>query len=307
MKIFISHTHDEQLLAKAWKTLFEDLGTSIEAWYSSDPSGGIGSGRWRDKVVKELQEADIVFGLFTPESKTRPWIYFECAFAMGMDEGKEIIPIIYYMSNDALPSPLQNLQIFQGEESISLKKLYRILIEQYKGKPVKEKILDLVLQDYLEQVEIHNRQRLAKGLFHDHFHTYDTAKKLDGEWFAKWTQIQKDGEEAIFEMDTLKIWTTEDRLRVVGKGMKGGLYPMEGIVSSKGHVALSYWSQGGVPICGTTLLELIGGNRIMEGTWEGFTAKSLDERLSLVKGRVVIGRDKSKVEDYWGLKPGSTA
>ncbi len=64
------------------------------------------------------------------------------------------------------------------------------------------------------------------------------------------------------------------------------------------------WSKGEIPIRGTVLLELIGVNRIMEGTWQGFTAATLYERLTKKEGRVVIGRDEKVVDEYWGLKPG---
>jgi hypothetical protein len=304
MKVFISHSHDEQLLAEAWKDLFGSLAPGIEVWYSSDrdPSGGVGTGRWREKIGQELERANVVLAIFTPESANRPWIFFECAFAMGLSEEKAVIPIIYYMLKDALPSPLQDQQTFQGDDRNGLMELSKRLIQMHAKKLVNEQFLALAVDAYLNQVGIHRQKRLEKGLFYGHFHTYETAKKLEGEWFAKWTKLQKDGKEIVFEVDTLKISTTECRIRIVGKGQKGALYPMEGIVSSKGHVALSYWSQEEITICGTVLLELIGGNRLMEGTWEGFTAKTLDDRLALIKGRVVIGRDKSKVEKYWDVK-----
>lgn len=292
MKIFISHSHTEQILADAWKTLLEDLGTSIEAWYSSDPGagGGIGVGKWRVKIEKELRDAEVVLAIFTPESKDKPWIYFECAYVLGMNKNKHVIPIIYYMQKNELPSPLQDMEIFMGQDLQSLIKLYRILVDRYKGNPVKDKLLELALEDYLHKVELHSQERLGESLFHGHFHDYHTAKKLEGEWFAKWTQ---DGTEDPFEIHPIKIWTTKKRLRIVGKGKDwADYYPMEGVVSSKGNIALSYWSQGEIPICGTTLLELIGGNRIMEGTWQGYTAKTLKARLDLIKGKAIIARDK---------------
>ena len=96
MKIFISHSHTEQILADAWKNLLEDLGTSIETWYSSDLTscGGIGIGKWCEKIEKELKDAEIVLAIFTPESKDKPWIYFECAYVLGMNKNKGVIPII---------------------------------------------------------------------------------------------------------------------------------------------------------------------------------------------------------------------
>lgn len=126
---------------------------------------------------------------------------------------------------------------------------------------------------------------------------------MGGAWFAKWTQIRDDGREDIFEIDELDVTVTKNRIRMVGRGRKGALHPVEGVVSSKGHVALSYWSESDLSICRTALLELISGNHIIVGTWEGFTAKTLDERLRYVRGRVVMSRDREKMEGYCCLAP----
>jgi hypothetical protein len=304
MKVFMSHAHDEKQLAEALKTLFGFLAPTMEVWYSSDrdPSGGVGTGRWREKIGQQLKGADIVLAIFTPESANRPWIFFESGFASALDDEKKVIPIVYYMNKGALPAPLQEHQGYRGDDQDSVLELCERLVQMHTGTPINKQVSALGVKDYLKQVEIHSQERLGESLFHGHFHDYGAAKKMEGEWFSKWTQLQEDGKETVFETHPVKIWTTKERLRVVGEGKDwADYYPMEGVVSSKGNVAMSYWSQGEIPICGTALLELIGGNRIMEGIWEGYTAKTLKERTSLIKGRVVIARDRTEAEQYWGL------
>ncbi|MFG1691726.1 toll/interleukin-1 receptor domain-containing protein [Gemmatimonadota bacterium] len=260
-------------------------------------------GRWREKVETELEEADVIVAILTPESARRPWIGFETAYALGMREEKDVVPIVYFTDLEILPSPLRNLNCYRGDDLDDVKTLCGKMLEKYAGRSIRENVWELASKDYLAQVKDFKKQRLGKALFHGHFHTFDTAKHMEGAWFAKWTEIHDDGREEVFEIDELDVSTTKNRIRMVGQGRKSALYPVEGVVSSKGHVAMSYWSESDIPICGTVLLELIGGNRIMVGTWEGFTAKTLDERLRYVRGRVVMSRDREKVEGYWDLAP----
>ena len=107
----------------------------------------------------------------------------------------------------------------------------------------------------MKLVEQQAQSSVSRTLFHDHFHMSKTAQHLEGQWFAKWTEQKPDGTEDVFEIDSLQIWSTEGRIRMVGLGMKGEPYPMEGVISSQGVIALSYWSKGEIPICGILLLE----------------------------------------------------
>ena len=70
---------------------------------------------------------------------------------------------------------------------------------------------------------------------------------------------------------------------------ESGFYPMEGVVSGEGRIALSYWSAGEIPICGTCLLQRKGSTgRKFVGRWQGYTTGdlSLDEEPRFTDGRV---------------------
>jgi len=304
MNIFISHSHYDKQIADAWKALFRQFSSEIEVWYSSDvdPSGGIGIGRWREIIGQEIEKADLIFSIFTPESSNRPWIIFESAYAMGLSNTKVVIPIFYYMKPHSLPSPLQELQSYNGEDREKVIELCKRLISQYTEKLVEEeeiKTWEVHFDSYIKQIEKHSEDRVKKALFYGDFHTYDTAKKIEGEWWAKWTQLHDDGTETIWQMQPITVETTNWRIRMMGDAAQGILSPFEGVVSSKGQIALSYWVQGDSAFCGTVLLEIVG--TIMEGLWQGFTARTTRERLFLIKGRVVMCREKKEAEEHWGL------
>ena len=78
----------------------------------------------------------------------------------------------------------------------------------------------------------------------------------------------------------------------------------DGLREEIGKILPSYWSKGKIPICGTVLMTPKGARlSILEGTWEGYTAKSLDDDLSHFVGRVVMARDRDVVVNWWNLIP----
>ena len=309
MKLFISHAHEEATLALALRSLLKNTGTNLDAFYSSSPdtNEGITVGRWRDKIGQELRDADTVIAILTPESRNKPWIYFETAYALGhsesinvseLSESKYIIPIIYFMDKEHVASPLQDLQIYDGEDEEDLSKLYKVLVNRLNQNAIHTDMLKIAIEKYLNDIKQVRNNRFDKSLFHGHFHNHTLAQKIEGDWHAIWTEIDENGQENMFEGgDVVNIWSTGERLRMVGKGKDwADYYPMEGVLASTGRIALSYWGQDEIPICGTVLLHLIGGNRIMKGHWIGHTAKSLDEELRTIQGNAYLARDKEKLE-----------
>ena len=318
MNFFISHAHEEKDLAQLWKDIFGQVAPQINIWFSSDddPQGGIQPGKWRTENRERLEQADIVIPILTPESVGNPWIIYECAYAMGKDGGTEktIVPVVYEPDYMSLPGPLQEYQTYSGEEKTEvIKMVERLALRSSKGKAVNETSLGHAVSDYFKELQEYQLKHIEEALFHGDFHTRDTARKMAGTWWGKWTEYEENGDETIWQIDELKILhrNDRDRIRIVGSGGKaekvGGRenpYPMEGVISSKGFVALSYWSAKEDPICGTVLLKLKGGNRLMEGKWQGHTTKDMvNDDLSLTGGRVVLGRDRAQIEDYWGIQP----
>jgi hypothetical protein len=305
MKVFISHYRQEHLLAQAWRSLLHKLMPDALIWHSSDQSseGGIGIGPWREWIRRRVNEADVVLALLTPESHERPWIIFEYGLAMGLSEKKLIVPITFGMTSESLHDVFRDMQTHCGDTIDGVQSICDHLIGRCPPPHNKE---GLDIGDYISVVKEWEKVQFKHSLFHEHFHATKCARRIQGTWFALWTELFNDGSERLFEMDTLEIWTTENRLRFFGQGAKGEPYPMEGVCSVDGKIAMTYWSNGEIPICGTVLLELIGGHRIMEGFWQGFTTRKLHHRLALKKGRVVLARDKQHIEEWWATETGNT-
>lgn len=320
LDIFLSHHHEEKRLATAWQTLIQMLTMGVVTpWYSSDEraSGGARPGEWRDEIQNEIGKANTILVLITPVSNEKPWLFYESG--LGRGQNKELIPVSYFMKTDAVNSVFKSYQCYQGdmeEGANGIRALCRKLMFKHLGREIPaqaETPWASWIGRYLETVREEKESSLTRTLFHDHFHDSTAAERLAGDWFAKWTQIHHDNSEEQFEADTLLIWTTETRLRIVGQSNKEGreilsikgqqaarYYPMEGVVSRAGWVALSYWSGGNIPICGTALLIPKGlTGELLDGTWQGYTAKSINAAPKFTNGRVVIARRQEVVENYW--------
>lgn len=320
LRVFISHHHEEKLLALSWQLLVSCLTQSVVVpWYSSDEraAGGVTPGEWHPQVRKEIEDASVILVLITPVSNEKPWLFFESGLASG--QRKTIVPIYYFMRQDALNSVFRSLQCYDGdrlEGPNGVRALCGRLMQEHLGTDpadIVKQSWEPFFQQYHDTVQQERTNSYSRTLFHDHFHNFDAAAMMEDRWFAKWTEIHKDGSEDVFEVDSLFIWTSDTRLRMVGASRKVGIdtlsdknqtaarvYPMEGVVSRAGWIAASYWSGGTIPICGTTLLAPQGSSgELLEGTWQGFTARNIHDNPVLTTGRVVIGRSEAVVTGYW--------
>ena len=125
--------------------------------------------------------------------------------------------------------------------------------------------------------------------------------------------MHDDGREEPFEKDAVYVWTTEFRIRMIGVSQKQGIdqfrsrefkfYPMEGIVSNQFWIALSYWSPGSFPVCGTCLLKCKGVNwRHLIGTWQGFTARSIEDEPAFTNGKVEMVKLDDKLTPIYEVE-----
>jgi hypothetical protein len=316
MDVFISHAHENRRLAEAWQRLLRSVsGGRIDPWYSSDPraEGGVGPGNWRDKVRARIAAAEAMLILITPGSNQRPWLVWEGGFASG--QAKTVVPITYFVQARSIHSVFQNELCYSGEDEQKVTELCARLVAKLDGAAVPPEAVQSwrsFVDEYTAALLQEREESLSKRLFDDHFHQKERAEQMEGVWFAKWTRLNPDGTESVFELDTLQVWTNESRLRVVGINTKRNLdavkdakyYPMEGVVSWSGWVALSYWSGGAIPICGTCLLRPRGASgNLFEGTWQGYTAPDFQDDPAFAQGRVVMARNRETVVAHWGLVP----
>jgi hypothetical protein len=307
LAIFISHAHEDRALALAWQELIYSItATRVRPWYSSDErmGGGMGPGDWRRLVHQKVRESTMILVLLTPGSNERPWLVWESGLAEG--QSKEVIPVTFFMNERGLHEVFRNKQWFEGDKRSGVEKLVRELMLRVTGRPLEDFILEswrVSIERYLAAVATERRSSLARALFHDHFHDRHAAEQLSGNWTAMWTEVGEDGTETPFETDTLECWTTDSRIRFIGTSAKGGIdglldadederyYPMEGVVSADGWLALSYWSAREVRICGSVVMRRKGSSGVLlEGWWQGHTARNVLEEPRFVQGRVTMGK-----------------
>lgn len=296
--IFISHATEDHRLARAWQEFIDTVSNGeTQPFYAGDKtaSGGIGLEEWREKVGAALSAADNILVLLTPGSNERPWVLFESGIAHG--QRKSVTPVVHFMEKTDAHDVFKAFEIFDGREKEDVYKLVELMVF---GRDVPEKSRRSWDGAYEEFRESLSQERLAtftRTLFQDHFHNLEAGKKLEGVWAAKWIQVDDAGIETPFEEDALYVWSTESRIRMVGLNAKKGIedilpgeassYPMEGVVSSGGWIAMSYWSAGEIPISGTCLLRPKGASgRKYTGHWQGYTAKDIDDEIQFTQGRV---------------------
>ncbi len=308
-RIFISHAVEDQALAEAWQNLLNTMSNGAEQpWYSSDPraKGGMQPGDWRMQIHQAIEHAETILVLLTPASNERTWPTWESGVAYGSK--KEVIPIYLFTDVEHIHDVFKKFECFNGLDKDVVLGLCETILFKDLDVPEHSRVAwGLFYDGYDETVRHEQKQSFTRALFIDTFHNFHLAKTLEGIWDAAWYRDTDKGEE-LFTEDALQLWTTSNRVRLVGRSTKEGVeervkldptlanYPMEGVVSSAGWIALSYWSAANTPICGTTLLRRQGASWTdLVGTWEGFTAKSFKDEPAFTRGKVTM----RKVAETW--------
>jgi hypothetical protein len=300
--VFISHATEDEGLAEAWRFLIQGVtGDEIKPWYSEykRPKGGVKAGEdWRQTITQALEHAKIIIVILTPGSVERPWVHYEVGFARG--QNKKVLPVLHFMERENVNNIFRTMtpQVIQGRDKQEVFKLIEdAILPDKEISDVRRSSWEFYFEEFRKKLVQERIASITRTHFQDHFHNLETAKNLQGTWTAQWSQVHDDGREEIFERDGLYIWTTEARIRMVGVNQKIGIktlvqpeykyYPMEGVVSSEHCVALSYWSAGTIPICGTCLLKRKGASgRCLSGHWQGYTALNIDDEPVYTRGLV---------------------
>jgi hypothetical protein len=110
-QIFISHISEEEELAFLIKEWIEERFNYKLSVFVSSESIKPGD-KWRQKITSALEESELLIILYSPLSKTRPWINFEAG--CGWIKDIPIIPICH--SNLRLEQIGEPISSFQGIE-----------------------------------------------------------------------------------------------------------------------------------------------------------------------------------------------
>jgi tetratricopeptide (TPR) repeat protein len=159
--LFLSHSHGDHELAGAVKKLIEDCFPGhIEVKTSSSPpsEGGIALGsNWLDWIHDQVRGSKFTAILLTPHSVDKPWLMWEAGAVSGVSlatrEHSSIIPLVYRLSMEQVPSPLRYLQAARGEDRESMK---RVLATLKQSTPLPEKnfsqFVEMYISPYLDNV-----------------------------------------------------------------------------------------------------------------------------------------------------------
>lgn len=113
MKIFVSHIKEEEKFALTLKEWIEStfLG-QCDVFVSSDPEDIPAGDKWLDNIEIALNDSKLLIILYSPLSKTRPWINFEAG--CGWIKKIKIMPVCHSGLRLAqIGPPISN---FQGLE-----------------------------------------------------------------------------------------------------------------------------------------------------------------------------------------------
>jgi len=177
--VFLSHSHADHEVARAFKKLIEDCfpgHIEVKASSSAPSEGGIAVGsNWLDWIHNQVRGSKFTAVLLTPNSINKPWIMWETGAVSGISlatrEPSSVMPIIYRLSMEQVPSPLQYLQAARGEDRESMK---RVLETMKRSTPLRDdqfrQFIEMCIPPYLDNVAcalIETPPPLTESAVHD--------------------------------------------------------------------------------------------------------------------------------------------
>jgi len=131
LEIFLSHSHGDDKLAAALKLLLDScLPGHIDVKVSSAPEaeGGVPlGGDWLNWVRVRVRTSKFTVVVLTPKSVDRPWLMWEAGAVSGAALAAEkppmVIPLLYRLTIEQIPSPLQSHLGTSGESRESIRRL----------------------------------------------------------------------------------------------------------------------------------------------------------------------------------------
>jgi TIR domain len=151
-QLFLSHDHRDSELAGAVAIAIGRITLNqLKVWYSSDVSheGGMRPGSvWLDEIRSRLSGSKAVIPLITPNSVSRPWLWFETGFGAAHSDS-EVIPVCLGLDRlESIPFPLAMYQCYLLTDYESLRIFFAKLLGRYgipfdeeMGKPVLERTI----------------------------------------------------------------------------------------------------------------------------------------------------------------------
>ena len=159
--LFLSHSHADHVLATELRQLVESCfpgHIEVKASSAAPSEGGISAGSdWLDWILKQVRTSKFTAVLLTPNSVDKPWLMWEAGavsgVSMAMDQTSTVIPIVYRLSMEQIPSPLRTRQAARGEDRESMKRVLETLNKTVSlPEATFTKLVELFIPPYLENV-----------------------------------------------------------------------------------------------------------------------------------------------------------
>ena len=107
-RVFVSHKHDDHALAETVKKTLEGLSGKIDCFVSgSDLSAG---SDWNAEIRSQLANSHLLILLFTEPSRNWDWCLYEAGLFTSLGVAEDHSVVCLHRPQNALPSPLKNLQ-----------------------------------------------------------------------------------------------------------------------------------------------------------------------------------------------------
>ncbi|KAA1245657.1 toll/interleukin-1 receptor domain-containing protein [Aquimarina sp. RZ0] len=162
-RFFLSHySGDKNIADIVSRTLKRITLNQIVPWFSSDESGtgGLKPGNlWFNEILDKIQKSKAVVAILTPNSISRPWIYFETGIGQALEDC-EVMPICIGIDRSKVYPPLGLYQCYQLSDYRSFKEFISKLLGKFDipfdedaFKPILETALTEILGIKLEEKE----------------------------------------------------------------------------------------------------------------------------------------------------------
>jgi hypothetical protein len=113
MKVFISHSNQDNLLARKIARVLQEEG--LEVW---DEQNILPGDNWAGKVAEALDESQAMVVLLTPHALASEWVRREIEYALGKENyTKRVVPVVVgQLSEESLPWILRRLNMIRLAE-----------------------------------------------------------------------------------------------------------------------------------------------------------------------------------------------
>jgi hypothetical protein len=130
IKIFVSHSSRDRELVAAFVRALEDsmVVDDGELRCTSLPGRRPRTGAGLPATLKkEVNEANVIIGLLTPESLESGWVMFELGAGWGAE--KWVVPVIAGIDYDSLPGPLKDTLSADATNQAELEQMFQEIAE----------------------------------------------------------------------------------------------------------------------------------------------------------------------------------